>query len=77
VSMFHLHCNAHAGALAAARNRIAREEGLWLANRFVAAPTPGTAVTELYVGDNLLGADDAIVLPAFGRLLDYARTAPP
>jgi len=73
VNMFHVHFAAEAAALELARDRIAREEGAWLANRFVALPTPGMAMTELYVGDNLLRADDAVVLPAFARLLDYAR----
>jgi len=75
VNLFHLHLAADAAALDLARDRIAREAGLWLANRFVALPTPGMAVTELYVGENLLDADDAIVLPAFARLLEYARTS--
>ena len=75
VNMFHLHLAADAAALDLARDRIAREEGVWLANRFVALPTPGMAMTELYVGENLLDADDAIVLPVFARLLEYARTS--
>jgi threonine aldolase len=76
VNMFHLHCAADATALGLARDSIAREDGLWLANRFVALPTPGMAMTELYVGENLLSADDATVLPAFARLLELARTQP-
>ena len=77
VNMFHLHLAADAAALDVARDRIAREDGLWLANRFAALPTPGMAMTELYVGENLGGADDAVVLPAFARLLEYARTVSP
>jgi threonine aldolase len=76
VNMFHLHCAADATALGLARDSIARDDGLWLANRFVALPTPGMAMTELYVGENLLSADDATVLPAFARLLELARTQP-
>lgn len=76
VNMFHLHCAADAAALASARDRIARDQGLWLANRFVALPTPATAMTEIYAGENLLGADDAVVLPAFARLLELARATP-
>ena len=76
VNMFHLHVAADAAALAAARDRIAEEEGIWLAQRFVATPTPGTAMTELYIGENALHVDDATIVPAYRRMLAYAHANP-
>ncbi len=73
VNLFHLHIARGADALAAARDRIAADTGVWLASRFSASPTPDHAVTEIYVGENLLAVDDATVLPLFARLLDEAR----
>ncbi len=73
VNMFHLHIAADADALAVARDRIAEEDGVWLAQRFAATPTPGWAMTELYVGDNALNVDDATIVAAFRRMLAYAH----
>lgn len=74
-NLFHLYIAAERCPLLDARDRIAREDGIWLANRFVASPVPGHATTEIYVGDNLLALDDGAVLPAFVRLLDLAQAA--
>lgn len=77
VNLFHVHFDAPAAALAAARDRIAAEDGVWLAGRFADAPTPGWSVTEIYAGDNLLAladADVAGVAARFGRLVALARS---
>jgi threonine aldolase len=76
VNMFHLYLDASAPALAVARDRIARENGAWLAQRFTASPVPGWSSLEITVGDNLLAHDDATVAPLFARLLDHARREP-
>ena len=53
--------------------RIAEETGVWLAPRFRPTALPGHAVTELYVGDNLLALQDADVMPLFARMFALAR----
>lgn len=74
VNLFHVHVDAPAPSLAAARDRLAAEDGVWLAGRFADAPTPGWSVTEIYVGDNLLSLSDADVAAWFGRLVELARS---
>ncbi len=73
VNLFHLHIAGRPEALVAARDRIATDTGIWLASRFMASSTPGHALTEIYVGENLLAVDDTTVLPLFARLLDQSR----
>ncbi|MBK9115573.1 MAG: threonine aldolase [Betaproteobacteria bacterium] len=74
VNMFHVHIDAPAPALATARDRLAAEDGVWLAGGFAEAATPGWSVTEIYVGDNLLALADADVAAWFARLVGLART---
>ena len=45
-------------AVAEARDELARTTGCWLVNGAQAAEVPGWSMTELYVGDSLLGADN-------------------
>lgn len=71
--MFHVHVDAPASALAAARDRLAAEDGVWLASRFADAPTPGWSYTEIHVGDSLLALADADVASWFAKLVAMAR----
>lgn len=79
VNLFHLHCRAPAEALTAARDRIAGEDGAWLAPRFVAGPAAQAASAEIYVGDSLLaidrGDDRAVLAPLYAKLMALARVA--
>ena len=77
VNLFHLHIQAPTEALTAARDRIAGEDGAWLAPRFSADRGPGRASAEIYAGDSLLAiprSDDRRVLaPLYAKMLDLAR----
>ncbi len=73
VNMFHLHVAAAPAALADARDRIALEDGVWIAPRFAPAQVAGTSFTEIYVGDGLLAAADEDVLPWFAKLAAAAQ----
>ena len=79
VNLFHLHVEAPADALTAARDRIASEHGVWLANRFSTELTPGIAGAEIYVGDALLAVpesdDCALLAPLYGKLLALSGVA--
>jgi threonine aldolase len=75
-NLLHIHAPLAAGALTAARDRIAREEGRWVASRFVDADQPGWAWCEIYVGEHLLALSDDEAVSAFARLLARAREAP-
>ncbi|WP_431102471.1 threonine aldolase family protein [Roseateles noduli] len=74
-NMFHVHMDGEAQGLVEARNAIAEAEGLWLFNAARETGSPGRAVTEIYVGDNLLALDDEVVATAFKRLIDLAHRA--
>ncbi len=77
VNLFHLHFQAPAEALTAARDRIAGEDGAWLAPRFSADRGPGHASAEIYVGDGLLAVprsdDRRLLAPLYARMLELAR----
>ena len=81
VNLFHLHFDAPAEALTAARDRIAGEDGAWLAPRFSAERGPGHASAEIYVGDGLLAIprseDRRLLAPLYARMLNMARDAAP
>jgi threonine aldolase len=72
VNMFHLHFAATPAALIAARDRIASEEGAWLAQRVGPGPAGGSSI-EIYVGDNLLSRDNSVVVPLFAKLVELAH----
>jgi len=76
VNLFHVYWPASAAALTVARDRLAEDDSAWIAGRFSAAPLPGWSYQELYVGDNLLALDDAVVAPLFAKLLAVAQAAP-
>jgi len=75
VNLFHLHLPAPAAAVTQARDQIAAEDGVWLAGRVGDARVPGWSTIEIYVGDNLLAIEDAMVVPLYAKLLARARAA--
>jgi len=72
-NMFHLHVEAPAEALNAARDAIAEEERAWLFGAARPMDVQGFSAIELTVGDNLLALDDATMARLFERLLARAR----
>lgn len=74
VNLFHLHFPASPAAMTAARDRIAVEDGAWLAQRIGSGPSPGGSTTEIYVGDNLLAQDNSTVIPLFAKLIEIAHS---
>ena len=78
VNLFHLYFDASAEALTAARDRIAIENGAWLAPRFSDDRGAGRVSAEIYVGDSLLGvpraSDRSVLAPLYARLVEVART---
>lgn len=74
-NMFHVHMDGEVQRLVKARNAIAENDGLWLFNAARETGSPGRAVTEIYVGDNLLALGDEVVAAAFKRLIDLAGRA--
>lgn len=76
VNLFHVFLPASVAALTAARDRLAEEDGAWIAHRFSAAQLPGWSYVEIYVGDNLLALGDAVVAPLVAKLLAVAQATP-
>jgi len=75
VNLFHVHLLVPAAAASEARDRVAAENGAWLAQRVADAQIPGWSTIELYVGDNLLALEDAAIVPLYAELLARARAA--
>ncbi len=73
VNLFHVHFPVPAAALTEARDAIARDHRAWLLPRVSSGRMPGWSSTEIYVGDNLLTLQDAVVIPLFAQLLQRAR----
>ena len=67
-NLFHLYFQAPAEVVMNARDRLAVETRSWLVGNVRAAEVPGWSVTEIYVGDRLLGIDSARVVALFARL---------
>ena len=67
-NMMHLHFDATADAVMAARDALAEATGCWLVDRVRDAEVPGWSMTELYVGEQALAVDDARVVPLFAQL---------
>jgi threonine aldolase len=63
-NMLHLHLPVSRTRALEIRNAIAAEHKVWLFTRASHAALPDTSYVELYVGDNLLQADDAAVKSA-------------
>jgi threonine aldolase len=71
-NLFRVFLRGDPAALGRQRDRIAREQGLWVANGFSQTRVPGIVETELQVGEGLTGLTDADAARAFLRLLDAA-----
>ncbi len=69
VNMMHLYLRASASKLAAARDLIAREQRVWVCNRFYPSDHPEWSFCEIFVGDNLLDMDTEEVVDLFQKLL--------
>ena len=74
-NMMHLYFDAPPEAVAEARDELARTTGCWLVNGAQAAEVPGWSMTELYVGDSLLHADNDRVISLFARLCETLAIA--
>ncbi|TWB36449.1 threonine aldolase family protein [Nitrospirillum pindoramense] len=68
-NMLHLFFDRPADQVAETRDAIASSDGRWVAGEIRPTDVPGWSVTELYVGDTLLGLDNTRVLPYFARLV--------
>jgi hypothetical protein len=81
VNLFHLHIDAPAETLTAARDRIAGEHGAWLAPRFSSDRGSGRASTEIYVGDSLLAMPPenyrSVLAPLYAKMVAVARSGAP
>ena len=74
-NMLHLHFDAAADAVLRARDELAATKRCWLVDGVQPSEVPGWSVSELYVGDQLLQADNARVLPLFAQLCEAMRSA--
>jgi threonine aldolase len=61
-NMMHLYFEAPAEAVTERRDAIAARDGVWVVGGPKPAEVPGWCVSELYVGDTLLGLDNAQVV---------------
>lgn len=73
VNMFHLYFDYSAEKLTAARDRIAEQNKIWVANRFQTTALENLCFTEIYVGEGLLQVRDDELLNCFHKLIDFAR----
>jgi len=71
-NLFHLYFDTPSETVLERRDSIAARDGVWTVNGVRPAAVPGWSVTELYVGDNLLGLDNAFVLPRVAALVGEA-----
>jgi threonine aldolase len=71
-NLFRVFLRGEPAALMRQRDRIAREQGIWVANGFSQTRVPGVVETELQVGEGLASLTDADASRAFLRLLDAA-----
>ncbi|WNG36214.1 beta-1,3-galactosyltransferase [Archangium violaceum] len=71
-NLFRVFLRGDPAALAAQRDRIAREHGVWVAHGFSPTRVPGIVETELQVGEGLTSLGDADAARAFLRLLEQA-----
>ncbi len=73
VNMFHLYINRAAEKLNAARDRIAEENKIWAANRFLTTALDNLSYTEIYVGEGLLRIEDDELMNMFSKLIDLSK----
>jgi threonine aldolase len=69
INMMHVHVAVEPEKLTAARNRVAREDRIWLFGAAQPADTPGWSYFEIYVGENALALDVAEAARAVKKLL--------
>src|SRR5450830_272086 len=70
-NMLHVHLPVSKERAIAIRDAIAREHGVWLFGRANHGALPETSYVEIYVGENLLSADDAAVVRALALWQAY------
>ncbi len=70
VNMMHVHLDLSPEAALAARDRVARETGLWLFGSAAPTALPGRSRFELYVGEAALAVSDDALEAAFAALFD-------
>ena len=68
-NMMHLYFEAPPETLMERRDAIAERDGVWVSGRPRPADVPGWCVSELYVGDTLVGLRDEEVVPLMRELL--------
>jgi threonine aldolase len=68
-NMMHLYFAAPAQTVLERRDDIAARDGLWLLDDARPAEVPGWCVSELYVGDRLIGQDNAVIVPGLRELV--------
>ncbi|MCP3142301.1 threonine aldolase family protein [Pyxidicoccus xibeiensis] len=71
-NMFHVFLRGDPGALSQKRDRIAREDKVWVANGFGQTRVPGIVQTELQLDEGITGIKDKDAARAFLRLLEAA-----
>ncbi len=74
-NMLHLYLPVAANTANGIRNRIAKEQGIWLFGRAVNAALPKQCMFEWYVGDQLLRMTDDVVRGALDALADGVAAA--
>ena len=72
VNMFHLYFNAPAEKLKQARDEIAEQDKIWIANNFQTTALADLSLTEIYVGEGLLQIEDDELLKVFAKLIELA-----
>lgn len=74
VNMMHLHFPRTPDELSAARNRVAKEDRLWLFGAAAPSDVPGWSTVEIYVGENALKLDVEDVARCAAKLLAAGST---
>ncbi len=69
-NIVHLFFDAPAETINARRDAMAEADGVWLINDARPSEVPGWSRYELYVGDTIVGMDNAEIVPRFRRLLE-------
>jgi threonine aldolase len=69
-NMMHLYIEAPTEAVLQRRDEIAERDGVWVVGGARPAEVPGWCAAELYVGDTLVGLDNAVVVAHLRALLD-------
>ncbi|MEP7102146.1 MAG: beta-eliminating lyase-related protein [Burkholderiales bacterium] len=74
-NMFHLYFPAPVETVNDARDAIAAQSHCWLFGGVRPAEVPGWSLVEIYIGDRLLQADNARVVPLFAQFADTLRAS--